>query len=158
MDRRASPIDASWYQRPPGLPEQVSAGGVVVRYAGGLTYAALVRDGREQLYVLPKGHVEPGESFDQAARREIEEEAGLAELHYLTELGRRSRLSYSKRVWKVTHYFLYRTSQVDGKPTDAHKPYELRWFPLDRLPPLFWPEQRETIEQARAWLAAQGMA
>jgi 8-oxo-dGTP pyrophosphatase MutT (NUDIX family) len=145
-------IDDSWYQRPPGIPEAVSAGGVVIRQDNGTVFVAAVeevhRSDRPE-YVLPKGHLEAGETIEEAARREIEEEAGLTDLTLLAELGVLERLAFSKRSWKITHYFLYVTEQVDGKPTDLHKDYQLRWFPLDELPLFFWPEQKTLIESNR---------
>ena len=90
-----------------------------------------------------------GEDLIQAARREIEEEAGLSELHLVRKLGTRERLSYDKKVWLVTHYFLFTTSQTEGTPTDAEHGYKLCWFPMEELPLLLWPEQTELINTYR---------
>ncbi|NEP00746.1 MAG: NUDIX domain-containing protein [Symploca sp. SIO2E9] len=139
-------IDESWYHRPLAVPEETSAGGVVARLENNQIYIALVRENRGVEYVLPKGHVEANESLEQAAHREIEEEAGIANLQLITELGVRERLDFSKRRWKKTHYFLFTTKQVEGNPTDPDLEYELHWFPLEQLPFLFWPEQQELIE------------
>lgn len=154
MKRNESTIDDSWYQRPLDIPEAISAGGVVVRHDNGTVYVAAVEEVCKENpeYVLPKGHVELGETIEAAARREIEEEAGLTDLTLLAELGVLERLAFSKRSWKITHYFLYQTEQVDGKPTDLHKDYQLRWFPLDELPPFFWPEQKKLIEANQTFI------
>lgn len=53
----------------------VSAGGVVVDARGRVL---LLRRADEGIWCFPKGHVEPGETEAEAARREIAEECGLA--------------------------------------------------------------------------------
>ena len=111
---------------------------------------ALVAEEGHSHYFLPKGHCEEGEDFISAARREIQEEAGLANLRYLGELGVYERLNYTKKTWKVIHYFLFETDQVTSHPTDNLHVYRSEWFPLDRLPPLLWPEQAEILEKLRA--------
>ena len=141
-------IDDTWYQKPENIPESVSAGGVVLRRDGETVYVAVVGEGHRDRFVLPKGHLEIGETLEQAARREIAEEAGLTELELLADLGMKERLSFSKKTWKKVHYFLYRTAQIDGQPTDPTITYTLSWFPLENLPEFFWQEQRELVELA----------
>jgi 8-oxo-dGTP pyrophosphatase MutT (NUDIX family) len=142
-------IDDTWYTRPPNVPDRTSAGGVVVRQQDGRVYVALVREGDLPAYVLPKGGIEKGEDLEETARREIEEEAGLSNLKLVAKLGTRERLSFEKKQWITTHFFLFVTDQVDGKPTDKETEYRLHWFPLDALPPMFWREQRELVETNR---------
>jgi ubiquinone/menaquinone biosynthesis C-methylase UbiE/8-oxo-dGTP pyrophosphatase MutT (NUDIX family) len=137
-------IDETWYRRPPGVPEHTSAGGVVVRSGDAQLFVALIREGGQPGYALPKGHVEPGEPLDEAAAREISEEAGLAGLTPLGEIAVRERLNLNKTSWKRTHYFLFvidSGSSVQGQAA---------WFALDALPPMFWPEQRELLETSRS--------
>ncbi|MGQ9552954.1 MAG: NUDIX domain-containing protein [Anaerolineae bacterium] len=147
-------IDESWYRRPPDTPGRISAGGVVTRLAGGQVQIALVCELPFAEYILPKGRLEPGESIEEAARREIAEEAGLADLRLVAYLGSRQRLSYDKRSWITAHYYLFVTEQVDGRPTDTEHDYRLAWFPIEALPPMFWPEQRELIESNRERIVA----
>lgn len=142
-------IDESWYKRPPGVSDRTSSGGVVVRIADGQIYVALVGELGLTERVLPKGGVEAGESLEEAARREIEEEAGLSSLELIEKLGARGRLSYDKVCWITTHYFLFVTEQVEGTPTDIEHHYELAWHPIGELPAIFWQEQRELIETNR---------
>ena len=148
-------IDDSWYVRPTDRPvkARTSAGGIIVRRGGdGRVYIALVRGegGAIPSYILPKGGVDPGESIEEAARREIEEEAGLSRLRLLESLGTRERLSYDRRRWITTHYFLFETDQIEARPTDPYVPYATDWHPLDEpLPALFWPEQTALVESWR---------
>jgi ADP-ribose pyrophosphatase YjhB (NUDIX family) len=142
-------IDQSWYRKPPDVREDISAGGVVLRMVDGRPQVALVSEAGLSHYFLPKGHVEDGEDLQSAARREITEEAGLVELKFKEELGIFERLNYTKKVWKVIHYFLFETEQVEGHPSDLRHVYLREWFSLDALPPLLWPEQREILEKLR---------
>ncbi len=137
-------IDDSWYQRPPAAPVEQLAGGVVVRRADGRLLVALIREGARPGYSLPKGHVESGETPEQAAEREVAEETGLRGLMLLGGLGVRERLDFTRRVWNVTHYFLFL-----APPTWRGR---AEWFLLEDLPVMFWPEQRGLIETAQARL------
>lgn len=126
--------------KPPGIPEHELAGGVVVRVDGGRVHVALIREGGPE-YSLPKGHVGSGETLEQAARREVDEEAGLTGLRLLADLGVRERLDSTKSWWNKIHYFLFlSTDAVRGRAA---------WFPVEGLPPMYWPEQRALIETHR---------
>jgi 8-oxo-dGTP pyrophosphatase MutT (NUDIX family) len=138
-------IDQTWYEKPAGIRERQSAGGVVIRYEFGQPLVALTREGPYSVYILPKGHIEPGETPELAARREIHEEAGLSRLELVRFLGIRSRLDFRKRFWVHVHYFLFKTTQIEGRPTDAKHGYTCEWFSLDALPEMFWPEQGELL-------------
>ena len=139
------PIDDSWYHRLPGVPEETSAGGIVVRRQNDQLYVALVRERGAAHYVLPKGRLDPGESIEQAARREIAEETGLTQLHLLADLGMRERLSLTKRNWKRVHYFLFATQQLQSDP--RANAYKSTYLNKHQFWPLYceWSHQSELI-------------
>ena len=62
----------------PLLENPTRAGGVVVRRVGTDLRVLLVTATRQaHQWVFPKGHIESGETAEQAAAREVEEEAGV---------------------------------------------------------------------------------
>ena len=151
-------IDQSWYQKLPGIPDRVTSGGVVVRRERDQVLVALVREPDWTEYVLPKGGVEEGEGLETAARREILEEAGLHRLRLIRELGIIERLSFDKGHWQILHLFLFHTDQVEGEPTDTDHHYGVWWFPIEELPELVWPDQREFLIRHRSLIASDLVA
>lgn len=139
-------IDQTWYERPEGFRERTSAGGVVVRIERGALLIALVEEVDVPGYVLPKGGQEPGETIDETARREIQEEAGLTQIEKVCDLAVLERQSEKKVLWSINHYALFVTEQVSGEIIDVEHHTGMAWFPLDHLPEMFWPDERRMIE------------
>ena len=102
---------------------------------------------------LPKGNIEPGESREEAAVREVREEAGL-EAVVEQSLGD-SRYFYvweGERVRKLVHFFLMRATGGDIAEHD-HEMEEVRWFPLtSALRKAAYKGEREVLERAAARL------
>lgn len=149
------PVDASYYTRPPGVKDRLSAGGIVVRQEENRILVALTHEPAFGPYILPKGGVKKRETMEQAARREIQEEAGFTELEELAYLGTRERLSYSRLQWITTHYYLYRTTEIAPQPTDRYYDYQVDWYDMDDLPEMLWPEQQRLIEENRELIRAR---
>ena len=67
-----------------------TAGGVVIDASGRMLVIVrdIEREGRVVHEVrLPKGHIDPGETAEEAALREVEEESGYAGLEIIADLG-----------------------------------------------------------------------
>jgi ADP-ribose pyrophosphatase YjhB (NUDIX family) len=154
LDFSNTPVDASWYARPAGYRHRIGAGGAAVRAPDGRVLVALVKEVElgDAHYVLPKGGVEAGEDIAQAAVREIAEESGLTDLTYLGALGTLSRQSFNRKYWQTSHYGLYITPQTEGIIADPAN-YGLAWFPLDNLPPMFWPDEAHLLQSRADWIA-----
>jgi 8-oxo-dGTP diphosphatase len=101
-------------------PEVRAAGGVVVRDGR----IAVVHRPRYDDWSLPKGKLDPGESFEQAALREVQEETGL-----VCELGEElSSTTYHDRKgrFKLVRYWLMDPVAGEFEPNDEVD--ELRWL------------------------------
>jgi len=148
--------------RPPEVRREVSAGGLIWRAAGrGNVEVVLVRPAGKSTWVLPKGHVEPGESLLEAALREATEESGL-EVEPDEALGQVSYLyswrdratEHPIRIFKRVHFYLMHC--VGGDPS-AHDGEidEVAWVPLDEaLSRASHKSERDLIAKARKTLRA----
>jgi 8-oxo-dGTP pyrophosphatase MutT (NUDIX family) len=128
----------------------------------GRLWLAAVRPRRDrhgaEIWVLPKGHVEPGEQDAAAAEREVYEETGIRG-RVERKLGD-VRYVYTwegERVFKIVSFFLLRP--VEGRlgelpPGMEIEVEEARWLPLDEAPRrLAYTGEREMAERARRTLA-----
>jgi 8-oxo-dGTP pyrophosphatase MutT (NUDIX family) len=95
---------------------------------------------------MPKGHLEPGETTQEAAIREVEEETGIMS-HVIATLGTIDFwfMSQDRRIHKTVHHFLL---QADGgELSDADvEVVEVAWIPLDEISGLLrYPDERRLV-------------
>jgi len=77
-------------RKKPSIQEIVrepTAGGIVFRHGKKGVEILLIQDAKDR-WTIPKGHIEEGETAQQAAKREIGEEAGLKQVDVLGWLGK----------------------------------------------------------------------
>jgi 8-oxo-dGTP pyrophosphatase MutT (NUDIX family) len=103
-----------------------AAGGVVARDADGNTEVLLVHRPRYDDWTFPKGKAFPGESDEDCALREVEEETGLRCV-LGPELPRTSYPTGGARL-KVVRYWLMRPS--GGEARARHEVDDVRWLAL----------------------------
>lgn len=133
-----------------------SAGGVVLNT---LNEVAVVSQ-RGDSWSLPKGHIDPGETPQGAAEREVREETGITQLVFVRELGSYERYRIGKNgvgedegELKRIHMFLFRTNQQTLAPEDPMNP-EARWVPIDAVAKLLThPKDKAFFESVKAMLS-----
>lgn len=79
-----------YFNKKPAIQEIVrepTAGGIVFRHNKDNLEILLIQDAKDR-WTIPKGHIEEGETAQQAAKREIAEEAGLNNTDMLGWLGK----------------------------------------------------------------------
>ncbi len=131
---------------------EVSAGGVVYRGTGEDIEVVLAsrRTRRGDLaWGLAKGGIEPGESREDAAVREVREETGL-DATIEADLGDTKYIYVWEdvRIRKRVHFFLMRHvgGDVDDRDDEME---EIRWFPLERaLKRAAYRGEREVLARA----------
>jgi 8-oxo-dGTP pyrophosphatase MutT (NUDIX family) len=130
-----------------------AAGGIIVRDG----QALLLRKRHKPEIVLPKGHVEEGETPEQAALRETREETGYCNFRVLANLGVEraefDRPESDEHVVRDETYFLLELLDDERDEAQTHDDaefdravFEHVWTPLALAP------DRVTFEPARSFV------
>jgi ADP-ribose pyrophosphatase YjhB (NUDIX family) len=101
------------------------------------------------LWSLPKGHIEEGETAEQAAVREVKEETGIIGC-VVAPLGTIDFwfVAEDRRVHKTVHHFLLRATGGELSDEDIEVS-EVAWVPLDELESrLAYADERRLIRRA----------
>jgi len=127
-------------------PDVRAAGGVLVRKGEeGEREVAVVHRPKYMDWSLPKGKLEPGEGWKEAALREVEEETG-----FRAKAGRElPSTSYRDRKGrhKVVRYWLMKPLEGGFEPHDEVD--ELRWLPVSKaVKKLTYEHDKQLVERA----------
>ena len=132
---------------------EISAGGVLYRLEEGEPHVAIVHVKKWRGWGLPKGHVEKGESLEEAALREVGEETGVQGkiiqkidmIEYVYPEG-------ARRVHKKVYYYLmeYQKGTTDDHDTEVSK---AEWMSFDRaLKVLKYDNDKKILRRAKTLL------
>jgi 8-oxo-dGTP pyrophosphatase MutT (NUDIX family) len=138
---------------------QISAGGVAFRKRKKQIDVALISVGERQRWQLPKGVVDKGESTEDAALREVREEAGLETevvdridkveyWYFWNEDGQRVRYH------KFVYFYLLRYKSGDVRDHDDEV-NEARWVEIDEaIKLLAFDSEKKIVEKAKALIGS----
>jgi 8-oxo-dGTP pyrophosphatase MutT (NUDIX family) len=138
---------------------QISAGGVAFCKRKKQIEVALISVGERQRWQLPKGVVDKGESTEDAALREVREEAGLETevvdridkveyWYFWNEDGQRVRYH------KFVYFYLLRYKSGDVRDHDDEV-NEARWVEIDEaIKLLAFDSEKKIVEKAKALIGS----
>ncbi len=132
----------------------------------------LYREGDQNLYLLlhyssqgqnkdyfdfPKGHIEEGETEEETARREIEEETGIEKLFFFPDFKEWIKYFFKKEgetVFKMVVFFLARCNSKEVTISEEHKGY--RWATYKQAMKLLeFQNSREVLKKAHLFCAQE---
>ena len=130
--------------------EEFSAGGVVLDGGRVVVIVPVKRAaGGRRVLGLPKGHPDDGETLEEAARREVAEEAGVTG-ELIGELGE-VQYHYERRgrpIAKRVRFYLFEYRSGDVADHD-HEIEEAKWMPLEQAArELTYAGEREMVVRA----------
>jgi ADP-ribose pyrophosphatase YjhB (NUDIX family) len=136
--------------------DEVSAGGLVIDATGKLGLLIGRKDlkdatGKRILWSLPKGHIEEGETPEEAALREVQEETGIVSV-IEKSLGVIDFwfMAGGKRIHKTVHHYLFRENGGVLAAQESEVD-EVAWFPLaEIIDRLAYPDEKKLIVRTNA--------
>lgn len=142
--------------------EQTSAGGVAFRPSPSGPEIVIISVGPQERWQLPKGLVDPNESPEITAVREVREEAGIetelvSPIDTIEYWYTGSQDNRPVRFHKFVHFFLLRYKAGDVSEHDWEV-NEARWVPLEEAKTLLaFKGERKIVEKAEAMIKALGL-
>jgi 8-oxo-dGTP pyrophosphatase MutT (NUDIX family) len=143
------------------MEREFSAGAVLVKRLRGVPHLAAIRpQGKpEGVWALPKGNLDPGETPEQTALREVREETGV-DGRLVEKLGD-VKYTYTRRgglrVFKIVSFYLCTAGRGRLGAIEERMRVEVaeaRWLPLEDAPRLLaYGGEKEMARKALARLA-----
>lgn len=127
------------------MSEFSHAGGVVVRIDGGeRRYLVVQASKNKSHWVLPKGHIDPGETAEEAALREVREESG-AVGEIISEVGV-EEYDFPRKPVRALYFAMRLVREVP-----AEEDREIRWLRYeDAIATLTFDGARKLVERTHA--------
>ncbi len=123
----------------------------IVEAAGGLVKkdGQLLLIHRNEIWDLPKGRVEPGETHKEAAIREVNEECGIDRLQIIHKIDTSYHIYFDhkqNKIKKTLWYYMHTDSSETPVPQTIEGITEAKYVPIEKVKELF-PNMYENIKE-----------
>ncbi len=143
------------------MEKEKSVGAIVFRKEGRKIYYLLLNYGKGY-WGFPKGRQEKGESDEETARREIEEETGIKSLEFIKGFREKIRYYFKRKkgdrkvlVYKEAVFYLANTNQKKVKISFEHEGFG--WFPFkEAFLKTTFKNAKEALKRADEFLRKKG--
>jgi len=131
---------------------EFSAGGVIFKKVKGSIKIAITARNNSSVWCLPKGKIEPRETPQHAAARELMEETGL-EGEAVCKIGNITYRFFSEwdhaNVYKLVQFYLFRCIRGSIRNHD-NEVDRVKWFtPEEALKVMTYPSERGIVRKAK---------
>ncbi|MBU4561750.1 NUDIX domain-containing protein [bacterium] len=129
---------------------EFSAGGIVIKREKSKIKVLLIKDGYGK-WTWPKGNIDKGESSEDAALRETNEETGLKKLRIIEEI---DRINYFYRlhgtlIYKTVYLFLMAAKGREKFKIQTSEIQDAKWFiPEEALETVAYKGSKEILKKA----------
>ena len=135
------------------MPIEKSAGAIIFRRENGKIKYLLIKYGWGH-WEFPRGLIEKGESLEETAIREIEEETGLEKVEFVPGFKEWIKFFFKlkgKNVMKIATFLLAETKQKEVKLSSEHKDY--LWLEYEEaLEKLTYKNSKGVLKQANEFI------
>lgn len=133
-----------------GIKEE-SSGGFVFRHDGQQWLVALILDAYNK-WTFSKGHIESGETAEQAASREVKEEFGISDLKMIDGLGElQLKVNHPNEepFRKLVHLYLFTTKDTQLNIPKVPEFKDGKWFTItEAIETIGYEESKKFLEKA----------
>ncbi len=130
---------------------ETSAGGAVYRKSKSKLELLVAQHSGHHRWVLPKGWIDPGETKEQTAAREVKEEAGVevALGEYLGETTIFYTSPAKEKVRKTSHFFLMKYKSGDPAKEHGWEIEDITWLSAkNAIRKLDYPGEKKMVQKA----------
>jgi bis(5'-nucleosidyl)-tetraphosphatase len=140
------------------MPAEHSAGAIIFRKEEDIIFYLLLHY-EEGHWGSPKGHIENNESIEETALREIREETGLTDIHFLEGFKEHNHYFYSsqqQRIFKTVTFLLAETQTKDIRISWEHTGFA--WLPYPEvLEKVTFKDEKTLFQKAHQFISRKNL-